>query len=106
VKATASSANKALQPGAKKAHKPELENKAEPEHWRVPTGQVDAEARVRVIREESAPPVLAVRTFRRSPSEVRADAFRPTAAAVTVQLQYAELLAEQILAAAGKARAA
>ena len=47
-------------------------------------------------------PTIDIRTFRRSPAEVSADAFLPTAAGVTIEAQYAELLLEAIQ----KARAA
>jgi hypothetical protein len=77
-----------------------LENKGQ----RVPTGQVDAEGRVRVLRDGPVP-LLDIRTFRRSPADVSADAFHPTAAAFTTELQYAEDLAEKILRAAAEARA-
>lgn len=71
-----------------------LENKQD-KGLRVPTGQIDAELRVRVNRD-GVLPVLDIRTFRRSPAEVSADAFHPTAGGVTLDLQYADLLLEAI----------
>lgn len=73
------------------------ENKDE----RVPTGQIDAEVRVRRI-EDGAVPTIDVRMWRRSPAELSADAFLPTAAGVTIEAQFAELLRAVI----AKARAA
>jgi hypothetical protein len=47
-------------------------------------------------------PLLDVRYWKRSPADVSADAFRPTAAGVTLELQYAG----ELIAAIKKARAA
>jgi hypothetical protein len=69
--------------------------------YRVPLGKVDAEGRVRIIHDGPVP-LLDIRTFRRSPADVSADAFRPTIAAFTLELQYADELIEAIQ----KARAA
>jgi hypothetical protein len=47
-------------------------------------------------------PRLDIRTFRRSPAEMSADAFLPTAAGVTLEAQFAE----ELIATIQKARAA
>jgi hypothetical protein len=87
--------NKMVQPTS-------LENKG---HCRVPTGQIDAEVRVRAIQEEGAPDKLDVRMFRRSPADLSDDAFRPTAAGITLELQFADVLLEQIAKARDAATA-
>ena len=68
---------------------------------RVPTGSVDAEGRVRVLRDGPVP-LLDIRTFRRSPADLSADAFHPTAAAFTCELQFAA----ELISAIEKARVA
>ena len=78
-----------------------LQTPTENQGERVPKGQVDAEVRVRRVTDGPVP-TIDIRTFRRSPAEVSADAFLPTAAGVTIEAQYAELLLEAIQ----KARAA
>jgi hypothetical protein len=81
-----------------------LENKAEPEHWRVPSGySVDREIRVRVMRDGPVP-LLDVRVFARSPAEVSngAEAFHATGAGVACELQFLPVLLEAL----DKARAA
>jgi hypothetical protein len=76
---------------------PAVENKGA----RVPTGQVDAEGRVRILRDGPVP-LLDIRTFRRSPADVSAEAFHATASAFTCELQYAD----ELIKAIQKARAA
>jgi hypothetical protein len=81
-----------------------LENKAEPEHWRIPSGyNVDREIRVRVMRDGPVP-LLDVRMFARSPAEVSngAEAFHATGAGVACEPQFLPVLLEAI----AKARAA
>jgi hypothetical protein len=69
-------------------------------HVRCPTGwSVDAEVRVSV-REDRTPAELEVRLYRRSPSDLSADAFTATGAGFSVQLQFAETLIEAISKAA------
>ena len=71
---------------------------------RVPTGGVDAELRVRVLTDDpSGVPVLEIRTYRRAPYELSPKAFKPTDAAVRIQLQFAPVLVEAIKRVADRA---
>ena len=78
-----------------------LENKAEPARYRVPTGAIDRRLAVRVDTSGSVPE-LVIETLGRSPAEVADDAFHPIGSAVSLELQYADVLLEAI----AKARAA
>jgi hypothetical protein len=49
-----------------------------------------------VRRIGGAVPAIDIRPFRRSPAEVSTDAFLPTAAGVTIDAQFADLLLEAI----------
>jgi hypothetical protein len=85
-----------------KAPKADLQNRREAEAFtRVPTGQADAGLRVRVLTDGPVPR-LDIRTFRRSPAKMSADAFPPAAAGVTLEAQFAE----KLIATIQKARAA
>jgi hypothetical protein len=68
---------------------------AENKSYRVPTGSVDEVVRVRLL-EGGPVPQLDIRTFRRSPSDLSEDAFRPTSHAVTIEAQFAVELVEAI----------
>ena len=71
---------------------------------RVPVGNVDRELRVRVLTDDpSGVPVLEVRTYQRPPYEISPKAFRPTDAAIRVQLQFAPVLLEAVRRVADRA---
>jgi hypothetical protein len=76
---------------------------AEHKTHRCATGEIDREIRARLLDggTHGVVPLLDVRDWRRSPAEVSADAFTPTAAGVTVQAQYVPALLEAIASAAG-----
>jgi len=76
-----------------KMRSPAPENKG---GFRVPTGELDRVLFVRVIAEDGALPVLDIRTAGRSPADFSDDCFRPTAAGVSIGLQFADALVEQI----------
>ena len=76
---------------------------AEPVRYRCPTGEVGAEIYARVLDggTHGTVPLLDVRTWRRSPADLSANAFHPTAAGLTVQAQFGPALLEAIAKAAG-----
>jgi hypothetical protein len=79
-----------------------VENKAaDVPSYRCPTGQVDAEIRVRVRHDSGPVPMLELVTCRRSPADVSAEAFHPTAHSVVIEAQFGEVLIAAIHRATG-----